>query len=443
MREAKERIGVTLFEAANYFGGHTHTVDVTLPGPSGLITHGVDTGFLVFNERTYPGLIALFAELGVGTAKSEMSFSVQVKGPGDRRALEWSGTSLSSVFAQRSNLLNWRFMTMLRDLNRFNQLCTALATGADEVQQRQPLGEFLLRHRFSQEFRDWYFLPMVAAIWSCPAEQMLQFPVATLIRFCHNHGLLQVRGRPQWWTVKGGARSYVEKITAQIADKRLNTPVLAVERASLMDAGRVRVSTKTGAEYFDKVIFAVHPHQALELLKAPSVQEANTLGAIHYHTNRAVLHTDESVLPSRKTAWAAWNYERAVPSGGEVRQAEADSLSGSASSVCLHYLINKLQPLPWQQSVVVSLNPLREIPAGKVLGEFAYSHPVFDATAIQAQRQIPWLQGRQDRFYCGAWCGYGFHEDGLQAGIAAAHGVLGRAAERPWEPELELAGALA
>ena len=449
LREGKGRVRVTLYEAADYFGGHTHTVDVTLPGPAGPVTHGVDTGFLVFNQRTYPGLIALFDELGVDTSPSEMSFSVQVKDQNASWALEWSGTSLSSVFAQRRNLLSWRFIRMLRDLNRFNQLCTCLANSGTDAQQRQPLGEFLNSHGFSQEFREWYFLPMVACIWSCPTEQMLQFPVATLIRFCHNHGLLQVRDRPQWWTVTGGARHYVDKITAQIADKRLNTPVLAVERAPLWETGRVRVTTKNGAEYFDKLIFAVHPQQALALLQAPSPLEVRTLGAIRYHANRAVLHTDESVLPSRRTAWAAWNYERAVATAGGARQEEGVSQGGPARDVCLHYLINKLQPLPWQQSVIVSLNPLRDIPAEKTLGEFAYSHPVFDAPALKAQRQMPWLQGRQGTFYCGAWCGYGFHEDGLKAGVAAAHGVLGRAMnqqqdqEREQQPEPELARKLA
>ncbi|HYF43631.1 MAG TPA: NAD(P)-binding protein, partial [Ramlibacter sp.] len=212
------RADLTLFEAGGYFGGHTHTIDVTLPGPHGPVTHGVDTGFLVFNERTYPGLIALFADLGVATAKSDMSFSVQAPG------LEWSGSSLNTVFAQRSNLFKPRFWRMLRDLLRFNALATRIAEEGADAQFTQPLGEFLDAHGFSAEFRDGYFLPMTACIWSCPTEQMLRFPVSTMIRFCHNHGLLQVADRPQWWTVAGGARHYVDKIVAGLPDRRLNTP---------------------------------------------------------------------------------------------------------------------------------------------------------------------------------------------------------------------------
>ena len=221
------RADITLFEAANYFGGHTHTVDVTLDGT----THGVDTGFLVYNERTYPNLIALLASLGVATSKSDMSFSVQVPGAlGRGQALEWSGSSLSTVFAQRGNLLNWRFLKMLRDLLRFNALATRIAEAGTDAQLTQPLGAFLDQHRFSTEFREWYFLPMIGCIWSCPTDQMLQFPVSTMIRFCHNHGLLQVANRPQWYTVQGGARNYVDKIIAGISDKRLSTPVQSIER---------------------------------------------------------------------------------------------------------------------------------------------------------------------------------------------------------------------
>ena len=199
-----DKAAVTLFEAGNYFGGHTNTVDITLPTPKGSVTHGIDTGFLVFNERTYPNLIKLLAELDVTTAKSDMSFSVQV--PQKNGVLEWSGSNLGTVFAQRSNLLNPRFWRMLRDLMRFNKLATSIAESGLEAQLMQPLEDFLQSNRFSTEFRDWYLLPMLGCIWSCPTAQMLQFPVATLVRFCHNHGLLQVNDRPQWWTVAGGAK---------------------------------------------------------------------------------------------------------------------------------------------------------------------------------------------------------------------------------------------
>jgi len=406
------RAEITLFEAGNYFGGHTHTVDITLPAPSGPVTHGVDTGFLVFNERTYPHLIQLFNELGVETVKSDMSFSVQAPGALSGRKLEWSGSSLDTVFAQRGNLLNPRFFRMLRDLLRFNALCTRIASASQETELMQPLADFLAAHRFSSEFRDWYFLPMLGCIWSCPTDQMLQFPVATMIRFCHNHGLMQVSNRPQWWTVKGGARHYVEKITAAIADKRLNTPVRRIERDLSARQGGVRVITDGRVEHFDKVVLATHSDQSLTLLQAPSSDERRTLGAIRYQSNRAVLHTDTSVLPTRRKAWAAWNYERAT------------SETTESARVCLHYLINQLQPLPFEQTVLVSLNPVREVSGEHVLGEFDYDHPVFDLAAIHAQENVPALQGRCHTYFAGAWMGYGFHEDGLKAGLGAARQLL-------------------
>ena len=431
------RAQITLFEAGGYFGGHTHTVDVTLPTLNGPVTHGVDTGFLVFNERTYPNLIKLLADLKVETAKSDMSFSVKAAGNQPRHVLEWSGSSLNTVFAQRRNLVSPRFLRMLRDVMRFNTLATGLAESGQDGALMQPIGEFLHQHGFSSEFRDWYFLPMIGCIWSCPIEQMLRFPMATMIRFCHNHGLLQVSDRPQWWTVKGGARQYVDKITAGIADKRLNTSVRRIER----DASGVRVITQRQSEHFDKVVLATHSDQALALLGDATPLERATLGAIRYHPNRAVLHTDASVLPANKLAWAAWNYERgqsrsqgmgqgAGQSRGTGRELgrdlgqKKDQDSGIASQVCLHYLINKLQPIPFTQPVLVSLNPMREIPPAHVLGEYHYAHPVFDLSAMAAQGRMPQLQGQQHTYFCGAWMGYGFHEDGLKAGLGVARSLL-------------------
>ena len=414
---------ITLFEAGNYFGGHTHTVDVMLPGAAQ--PFAVDTGFLVFNERTYPELIKFLADLGVPTTKSDMSFSVQVPqatthATAGRVGLEWSGTSLATVFAQRRNLLSPRFLRMLADLLRFNALCSRLAVQAvaqaEAAALMQPLGDFLRAHRFSDAFRDWYFLPMMGCIWSCPTDQMLQFPVATMIRFCHNHGLLQVSNRPQWWTVQGGARQYVDKIVARIGDKRLNTPVRRIAR----DNSGVSVFTDGAVERFDKVILATHSDQALRLLHQPSPQEAATLGAIRYQANRAVLHTDTNVLPSQRAAWAAWNYER------------ASSAQAESTRVCLHYLINLLQPLPVKQPVLVSLNPIKAIAPQHVLAEFDYAHPVFDLAAIRAQACVPALQGQHHTYFAGAWMGYGFHEDGLKAGLAVAAQLLAPA--RPFIP---------
>ena len=399
---------LTLFEAADYFGGHTHTVDLTLPGPVGPVTHGVDTGFLVFNDRTYPQLIQLFDDLKVPTERSDMSFSVQVPGAQGSAPLEWSGSSLNTVFAQRRNLVNPRFLRMLRDVTRFNRLATDIANRGAEAELMQPLAGFLDANGLSAEFRDWYFLPMLGCIWSCPTDQMLQFPVATMIRFCHNHGLLQITDRPQWWTVSGGARNYVDKITASIADRRLNAPVLQITR----NAEGVTVHTQGQTEMFDKVVLATHSNQSLKMLGDASPMERETLGAIRYQANRAVLHTDTSVLPRSRRAWAAWNYQRSA----NARQ--------DAAQVCLHYLINMLQPVPFTQPVVVSLNPVVEIDPSQVYASFDYAHPVFDVAAIRAQRQVDGLQDRNNTYFCGAWTGYGFHEDGLKSGLAVAAHLL-------------------
>ncbi|KQW45896.1 NADH-ubiquinone oxidoreductase subunit 6 [Pelomonas sp. Root662] len=398
-----DRAHVTLFEAGARAGGHTHTVDVTLDG----ITHGVDTGFLVFNERTYPLLIQLFDQLGVAVAKSDMSFSAQVPGDG----VEWSGSSLASVFAQRRNLLRPAFWGMLADLLRFNRLCTALAARGEEAALSEPIASFLDRHRFGRGFRDWYLLPMVACIWSCPTAQMLQFPIRTLIRFCHNHGLLQVNDRPQWWTVTGGARHYVEAMLPAIHEVRLSTPVQAVCR--LPDGG-VAVGTHQGVERFDAVILAGHSDQSLALLANASAAERELLGAIRYQLNVAVLHTDAALLPQRRSAWAAWNYESGRDRGG------------AGASVCLHYLLNQLQPLPWQHPVVVSLNPLRQPDPARVIGRYDYAHPVFDDAAVRAQARLHEIQGNGGVWFAGAWTRYGFHEDGLLSGLTAAQQLISR-----------------
>ncbi|MSQ56820.1 MAG: NAD/FAD-binding protein [Limnohabitans sp.] len=399
-------VQASLFESAHYFGGHAHTVDVTLLSAKGPITHGVDTGFLVYNERTYPGLIDLFERLNIQIAHSDMSFSAQAPLP-NGHVLEWNGATLNTVFAQRSNLFHPRFWNMLSDVLRFNRLATELARNNRDHELMQPLQIFLDAHDFSSEFCDWYLLPMLGCIWSCPTDQMLQFPVATKVRFFDNHGLIQVNNRPQWFTVQGGSRYYVEKIIASIQDKRLKTPVLHIHR----DAQGVLIQTTNGTEHFDHVVLACHADQALALLNAPSFDEQRLLGAIRFQSNRAVLHTDTSQMPRHRLAWAAWNYER-------------KAATSDASAVCLHYWINKLQPLPFQQDVIVSLNPIRYIDPSQVIESYDYDHPVLDLKAIQAQQQLHHLQGTNKTYWAGAWMGYGFHEDGFQSGLAAAQSLL-------------------
>lgn len=393
---------VTLFEAANYFGGHTHTVDVTLGG----VTYGVDTGFLVFNHKTYPNLVALFRELDVETVATDMSFSV--KFPLEKRTLEWSGGNLDTVFAQRQNLFNPRFIRMLRDILRFNEETTALAINSGHQDHAHSLGDYLSAHDYSAEFRDWYLLPMAGCIWSCPTSQMMAFPLSTFVRFCHNHGLLQVNGRPQWRTVKGGSRQYVEKILATIPDKRLNCAVHAVTRTDATSKKQICVESDAGNEIFDHVVMAGHSDQSLSLLRDGSEDERRILSAVSYQANRAVLHTDDSCLPENQKTWSAWNYQ---------------SRSGAEPQVCVHYLINKLQPLPFKESVIVSLNPIDQPDPAKVIASYDYAHPVFDATATAAQGELDQIQGVRNTWFAGAWTGYGFHEDGLKSGLVVARAI--------------------
>ncbi len=396
---------ITLFESGKYFGGHSNTVDITLPTPQGNITHGIDTGFLVYNERTYPNLIALFAQMDIHTSVTNMSFSVQSRD--GSRMLEWGGASLNSVFAQRSNLLRPSFWKMLMEIMRLNRICTQIAQAGSETQLAQSLAGFLREHKFGAELKDWYLLPMLGCIWSCPTEQMLQFPVSTMIRFCHNHGLMQVSNRPKWWTVTGGSRNYVKVMTNTIQDKRLNTPVQLIER----DEQGVRIITQGQAERFDRVIIATHAPQALAMLRDPSPLEQEILGVFRTQVNRAVLHTDASVLPKNQLTWSAWNYMR----GDDAQE---------SSQVCLHYLINKLQPIPFTQPVVVSLNPTQPIARSTIQGEFEYAHPIMDGAATQAQARLHEINGLRNTWFCGAWTRYGFHEDGLTSGLAAARAIL-------------------
>ena len=395
---------VTLYEAAGRLGGHTNTLEVAVDGQ----TFPVDTGFLVFNRRTYPNLCALFKLLGIEAVASEMTFSARI----ESLNLEWAGNNLNTVFGQRRNLLRPSFIGMVSDIMRFNRETTALA--AQGAQAAESLGDFLERRRYGKAFRDWYLLPMAAAIWSCPTETMLAYPLATFVRFCHNHGLLQLVNRPQWLTVQGGGREYVRRMAADLDDVRLNSPVLAVRRA---DDG-IHVMAADGSARYDEVVFACHSDQALAILAdQASPAERSVLSAVKYQSNRAVLHTDASLLPQRRSLWAAWNY------------AAGPETSGSAP-VAVSYLINRLQPLPVQTPVIVSLNPFREPAPESVIADIDYAHPVFDQAAIEAQRRLPGINGRDRLWFCGAWGRYGFHEDGLRSALAVVQG-MGVAA--PWQ----------
>ena len=400
-----QRHEVSLFEAGDYLGGHTNTVDVELDG----VSHPVDTGFLVFNTRTYPNLIAMFAHLGVASVESEMSFAVSLASP----QLEWSGSSLATVFGQKRNLVRPAFWRMLADILRFNR--ESVAWLEEHGDAECTLRDFLARGHYSDSFAQWYLLPMGAAIWSCPAGQMLDYPLATFVRFCRNHGLLQVVDRPLWRTVRGGGREYVAKLANQIDDIRLRQPVLGIRREASPDGrGSIFVRTRNTVERFDQLVLACHSDQALAILgdgNDHSLSAARSLLAdLRYEPNRAVLHSDANLLPRDHKLWSAWNYSAGTGMPGQ-------------QPVSVSYLINRLQPLPFKTPVMVSLNPQREPDKSRVIAEFDYAHPLFDRAAVAAQQRLAAISGRDGIWFAGAWNGYGFHEDGLKSGIAVANGL--------------------
>ncbi|MEY3950977.1 MAG: hypothetical protein RJB21_736 [Pseudomonadota bacterium] len=407
-----ENVELTIYEAGDHIGGHSNTVDLTLDTNNGPVTHGIDTGFLVFNQRTYPRLLRLFHEIDAPIAKSDMSFSVSIPNQ-DGKNLEWAGTDLNSLFAQRDNLFNLSFLLMVKDIIRFNSLCTKLALNKKLDELNLTVGEFIKKHGFSQQFQNWYFLPMVGAIWSCPVEQMLEFPISTMIRFCHNHGLIKITDRPQWLTVSGGSREYVKRICEKIKSAGGNFKRLKVESIKRLN-NQVQVFTNESSDIYDHVVMATHSDETLQILTDPSNDEHSILGSINYQKNRAVLHTDASVLPQEKRCWAAWNYTTDTSQNIENKR------------VCVNYLINKLQPLPepWNnQPVIVSLNPVIEPASETIRADIEYAHPIFDQAAITAQSKLPLIQGSNNTWFCGAWTGYGFHEDGLRSGELVAEAI--------------------
>ena len=398
---------VTLYEAADRLGGHTNTVRA--PQPNGPEVP-VDTGFIVFNEKTYPNLTALFAHLGVETRATDMSFAASLRGG----QLEYGSTSLRALFAQKRNLVNPRFWLMLRDLMRFYRAAPGdLANGCGG----QSLGDYLNRHGYGRAFQEDHLLPQAAAIWSAGVDDIREFPAEAFIRFFDNHGLLEldVHARPQWRTVVGGSRSYIGRLIGSDIDVRTDTSVSSIAR----DGSGVTVNdARGGARRFDRVVIATHADQALKLLADPTPRERELLGAFRYSRNTAVLHTDTRLMPRRKAAWSAWNYVSGRDGGGEVT-----------------YWMNLLQGLASAEPLLVSLNPARPPAPDKVIRTETYEHPLFDRAAIEAQQKLWALQGVRHTYYCGAHFGAGFHEDGLQAGLAVAEAVGD--VRRPWSVENE------
>lgn len=386
---------VSLFEADNRLGGHAHTVTVDEDNGNRI---PIDTGFLVYNELTYPHLKNFFRVLGVETVDSDMSLSVQV----ESKNLEWAGTNLNSIFAQRKNILNPRFYKMLFEINRFG-------SEADEnliLARRHgwSLRELLQNGRYSGQFLSDYLIPIGAAIWSTPETKMLDFPASTFLTFFINHKLLQVNNRPVWRTVKNGSIQYVQKATANLKNIYLNTPVVSVERGSEKNA-KVRVKTITDAFEFDRVVMATHAPISAKILKPQSQIEQSILSSIQFEPNRTLLHTDSRIMPKKKICWSAWN----VLGQNNLEQVEKVSLS---------YYLNQLQPLETKKDYFVTLNPIQKVEG--ILRELEYSHPQFDQKAIRAQNDLPSIQGHGGVYFAGAWSRYGFHEDGLLSAVKVA-----------------------
>lgn len=395
---------VTLYEANDYIGGHTATIDIEHEGKH----YAVDTGFIVYNDRTYPNFIRMMNEVGVKGNPTQMSFSVKNASNG----LEYNGHTIPTLFAQKRNLLNPTFYRFIFEILRFNKL--AKASADDESLVEQTLGEFLHSNGFSDYFTQNYILPMGAAIWSSTLADMRAFPLRFFLRFFLNHGLLDVVDRPQWYVIEGGSRAYIDPLTQGFADRiRLNSPVSRVERH---DNG-VSITSNSETEHFDRVIFACHSDQALAMMDDVSSEEREILGAMAYQDNEVILHRDTSVLPKRQAAWASWNY---ALDGGEDEQQRLPTLT---------YNMNILQHIESDTTFCVSLNSSEKIQQDKILRTFNYSHPVFTTESIAAQQRREELWGKRNTWFCGAYWYNGFHEDGVRSALDVVNGIQQEVAE--------------
>lgn len=383
---------VTVYEKRDRAGGHSATKDIDYTGKGDWMS--VDTGFIVYNELNYPGLATLFRELKVETEASDMSFGFSA----NRGAFEWSGQSIAAVFAQKRNWISPRFWLMLRDIFKFNKL--AAQDHESGALGDESLGDWLKRNRLSKTFINRYLLPMGAAIWSTPADEILNFPAASFLQFFYNHRLIN-KDRPQWRTVSGGSREYVQKITAGYKNcLRLSAEVTAVKR----HANGVDITANGQTETYDQVVMAAHSDQSLAMLSDASSAEQDILSAIRYSPNDVYLHRDLSLMPKRQSVWSAWNYISQGSNGGD-------------QIMTVSYWMNRLQNLDYGKPIFVTLNPPWPPAEGKTFGHYVYDHPQFDAAAINAQRNLRHIQGVNRTWFCGAWCGFGFHEDGLQSAL--------------------------
>jgi predicted NAD/FAD-binding protein len=403
-----KRFELRIYEQNDYAGGHTNTITVDEAGRA----VSFDTGFMVYNEVTYPNLTRLFRELDVATKPTDMSFSVQHLPTG----IEYNGSSLNHLFGQRRNLLKPSFWSLLLTINRFNE--EAVPALEDPRYEGMTLSQYVEERRYGKDLLERYLIPMSSAVWSTPPELMLEFPALTLLRFWHNHGFLGLHTQHPWRTVTNGARSYVPKITEPYRDRiRLNRKVASVARSE----GKTKISFTDGSsETADKVILACHGDQALRLLEDPTAMEQRLLAAFQYQPNTATVHTDASVMPKTRRCWASWNYRLGAP------------LPGRAPQPTIHYWMNRLQGVSERQNYFVSLNADPEIDPAKVLRRIQYEHPLFNCAAVAAQKELPALNliaPTQTTFYAGAWFKYGFHEDGFTSALDCVRAITG---ESPW-----------
>lgn len=392
---------IQVYEADSRLGGHTATKDIHIDGKN----YAIDTGFIVFNDWTYPNFIKLLNELGVQSQSTDMGFSVS----NPVTDYEYAGTNLKTLFAQKRNIFSLGHWQMLRDILRFNK--SAVADLQAHNLTDETLGEYLTRNNYSRRFIDYYLIPMGSAIWSATQEAMLAFPLEFFVRFFNNHGLLNVVNRPQWRVITGGSRCYIEPLIKGFADNiKLNCPVKQVMRSN----GKIAVTANGQTDYFDEVIFACHSDQALKLLKDPSDDEKQILAAIPYQKNTVVLHTDTRLLPRRRTTWSSWNY---------LLQENNTRLP------VLTYSMNILQGIDSPTEFCVTLNAEKLIDPAKILGSYEYSHPVFSRASVAAQAAWPLINGVNHRWYCGAWCANGFHEDGVTSALRVVRHLMQQTAE--------------
>jgi len=385
-----KKYDITIFEKNNYIGGHSNTANIIFDRKK----IAIDTGFIVFNFRTYPNLKNLFEELGVEIEKSNMSFGIR----DFDQNFEYSGNDLTGLFAQKSNIFRPKFLKMLFDIVKFNKSATKLLQN-DQISNETTLDQFVNDLKLGEYFKNYYLFPMAGAIWSCPLELIKNYPAKTFLQFFHNHGLLTIFNQPQWYTVKNGSQEYVKKLTAGFSDKiKLNCEIVKSEQKN----NKIILTDKKKRQYeFDKVIFASHADQTYKIIKDKTLKEKQILSQIKYSQNIAILHKDQNQMPKNKKAWASWIYLS----------------SAKKNAVSLTYWMNNLQNLGTKKPIFVTLNPIKNISTKNIIAKYNYEHPIFDLNSINAAQNLEKIQDQRNIYFCGAWTKYGFHEDGINSAI--------------------------